>query len=659
MVFLALALLSCQKDELRQLAENTDKGIGRLPVPSAPLEFRASEEGGLIPTILGAKRAANPYHVDTMTHAWNFLYRQNIEKLPATHSYLRFCPQDMAQLELLVDSDIVLFDFPLNYEVEQMGDYYPQEGLDSTAIPCFYTVLPQGAGIPAVPYEVLDELVLAPYSSLLAYAAFRRSGLEHEGLPGMPSEPQSPEMCDPDCPNFLCCLYGHYGCEDEEAPGWCSDITLGCNPWTNPEGWPQCLEDIDDDDGGGLPTNACGCTLPSPRTPGGCIRVRDTRLPTNQPEGVNDAKVIWWDGWLGIKTTQTTEAGCWRIANHRESGKAYMWVQFKNSQTKLRGFIGNTVQIWRGVLPITDYIGQLGGGVYNNINVTYEPWVNQGSNAHRGWAAASTLNALAEFRGQALADGIAAPPYLDIFLASDRGDGFALMKRYLGQARVYAAMELGLLQANFFNFLAWHVLGTANYDLIYPVIPDMMLGVRFQESDVLRSVIYHELAHASHFTNVGPNYWMLLATAEIAADGWGDENSQDAGRIAVCESWAEHVGETYTHRRYLENNSIFGDWERRLETTRNDTTNHVPIGLHHDLIDVANVLDTNACDRTRPPQCGPIVDNVSGFFNGQLFSVLTPQVSNIEVYRDRVINVLLPAVPGNTAQGIDDLFNSY
>ncbi|MCB9299643.1 MAG: hypothetical protein H6566_03280 [Lewinellaceae bacterium] len=112
MVFLALALLSCQKDELRQLAENTDKGIGRLPVPSAPLEFRASEEGGLIPTILGAKRAANPYHVDTMTHAWNFLYRQNIEKLPATHSYLRFCPQDMAQLELLVDSDIVLFDFP-------------------------------------------------------------------------------------------------------------------------------------------------------------------------------------------------------------------------------------------------------------------------------------------------------------------------------------------------------------------------------------------------------------------------------------------------------------------------------------------------------------------------------------------------------------------
>lgn len=311
------------------------------------------------------------------------------------------------------------------------------------------------------------------------------------------------------------------------------------------------------------------------------------------------------------------------------------------------------------MLPITDYIGQLGGGLYNNINVTYEPWINQGSNAHRGWAAASTLNAMVEFRGQAQADGIATPPYLDIYLASDRTDGFALMKRYLGPVRVYAAMELGLLQANFFNFLAWHVLGTANYGLIYPVIPDMMLGVDDQESDELRSTIYHELAYASHFTNVGPDYWMFLATAEIAADGWGDENSQDAGRISICESWAEHIGEIYTHRRYLGNNSIFGDWERRLETTRNDTTNHIPIGLHHDLVDVANVLDANACDRTIPPQCGLIVDNVSGFSNGQLLSVLTPQVSNIELYRDRIVDVLLPAVPGNTAQGIDDLFNSY
>lgn len=378
-------------------------------------------------------------------------------------------------------------------------------------------------------------------------------------------------------------------------------------------------------------------------------------------EGVNDAKVIWWDGWLGIKTTQTTEAGCWRIANHRESGKAYMWVQFKNSQTKLRGFIGNTVQIWRGVLPITDYIGQLGGGVYNNINVTYEPWVNQGSNAHRGWAAASTLNALAEYRGQAQADGMAAPPNLDIYLVSNDISGFALMKRYLGKLRVEAAFNVGLLQSNFFKWLLLHTYtyGNNSFDFVYPLIPDMMLGVSFQQSDRIRRLIYHELTHASHFTNVGPDYWMLLAIAEIGADGWGGENSLDAGRIAICESWAEHIGETYTHRRYLENNSIAGNWEELLETTRNDTTNHIPIGLHHDLIDVANVLDINACDRTDIPQCGPVVDNVSGLSNGMLFSVLSPQVANVNAYRERIINVLLPSVPGITTQGIDDLFNSY
>ncbi len=172
------------------------------------------------------------------------------------------------------------------------------------------------------------------------------------------------------------------------------------------------------------------------------------------------------------------------------------------------------------MLPITDYIGQLGGGVYNNINVTYEPWVKQGSNAHRGWAAASTLNALAEFRRQAQADGMAAPPNLDIYLVSNDISGFALMKRYLGKLRVQAAFNVALLQSNFFKWLLLHTYtyGNNSFDFVYPLIPDMMLGVNFHESDMLRRLEYHELTHASHFTNVGPDYWMLLAIAEIGAD---------------------------------------------------------------------------------------------------------------------------------------------
>jgi hypothetical protein len=646
---------------LAQLGDPSDH-VQPFSQAAGPIAFRSSESGELRPTVLGAKHAANPYQVDTMTKAWNLLYRQSVPKLPVTDYYVRFCPQDLEQVELLVESGIAFFDFPLGHEVIEPGDYYPQENLDSTAIPCFYAVLPQGQAFPAMPYEILEELVLAPYSSLLAYAAFRISGLPHEGFPGVVDDPRSPLICDPDCPNFICCSFGGYDCEGVGAPPYCRDVTIDCNPWMHPENWPACLED-----GGGpeppAHTNACGCAIPGPsRQPAGCIRVQDVEL--GQFEGVRRARVVWWDGWFRVRTAETSQQGCWSIPGHRESGKAYMWVEFRNSDAKLRGFIGNTVQLWRAVLPITSYVGQLGGGVYNNILVEYPAWANQGSAAHRDWAAGSMMNALAEHREQSLVDGITPPPYLDVYLASNRTDGFALMKRYLGPIRVGIAISEGLLQASFFDLALWVNYGIPNYSIIYPVLPDMMIGASYRNSDEFRSLAYHELAHASHFMNVGPNYWQGLAAAEIAADGWGNANSADAGRIAICESWAEHIAWTYVHRRYQGNTSIAGTWERRLETTRNHFPSHVPVGLHHDLIDNANLLDGNACDRrgpdaNTPPACGMVVDNVVSFTNGQLFSILGVGVNSIEAYRARLIEELLPTVPANTVQQVNGLFDSY
>ena len=131
-----------------------------------------------------------------MTKAWNLLYRQSVPKLPVTDYYLRFCPESLGQVELLVESGIPFFDFPLGHEVVELGDYYPQEGLDPAAIPCFYAVVPAEQALPAVPYEVLDDLVLAPYSSLLAYAAYRISGRRHEGFPGVADDPRSPLIAE-------------------------------------------------------------------------------------------------------------------------------------------------------------------------------------------------------------------------------------------------------------------------------------------------------------------------------------------------------------------------------------------------------------------------------------------------------------------------------
>ena len=66
----------------------------------------------------------------------------------------------------------------------------------------------------------------------------------------------------------------------------------------------------------------------------------------------------------------------------------------------------------------------------------------------------------------------------------------------------------------------------------------------------------YEFAHSSHYTKVGIAYWTVLATNEIYAGGHGNEYSPGTGRIALCESWAEHIARTIAHETYGLNNSI-------------------------------------------------------------------------------------------------------
>jgi len=116
----------------------------------------------------------------------------------------------------------------------------------------------------------------------------------------------------------------------------------------------------------------------------------------------------------------------------------------------------------------------------------------------------------------------------------------------------------------------------------------------------------------------------------------------------------------YTDRAYGGNTSLLPagrTWERELELTRNHRPNHVPIGLHFDLFDNQNDL-IDACDRVIGSGCSPIADNVAGFTNGELFSILDENTTDPGIYQARVINDLLPG-SGNTVANVDALFNSY
>lgn len=680
--------------------------VGGYDLGSSGLSFRGKtgilnplspDDTEFVPTIMGEAKRSNSYNVDTMTRAYNLIYGEQPSQLPITHRYAKFTPSTLAQIRTLFESDLTIVDFPLHREVIQMEDYYlPDGGAGSSGgpgqtgnngvsyqgigehdplpgiVPEYYTVLEYDQEIPAVPHTVLDELVLAPYVSLLTYVAFRISGEEHEGLPeiGTPSvNAGGPdyEDCEDTCPeDFLCCLFEEGISCAESIPTFCVMATWDCNPWQYIGNgvWPECLlingsEENDDD-----PPLPSGCTCLSwpNRNPAGCVRVEDTHLPVNSftegqnrhMQGVDGVKITWYNGWFSFATTWTDENGCWRI-DREEHGKAYMWVTFQNDQLGVRSTLGNTVNIFLFFFPHRDFVGEIGGGTYYNIEVNYLMWAVPGSRAQRRWGASNVMNGLQEYRQRASADNMTLPPnILDVLINHGEGSSAPMLDHLYG-ADILDIIDAGFDEINFGN-----IIGDA-FELSFENAAwDVLISVDEGNSDDLYETIFHEFAHASHFAQVGSNFWSELIVFEILAGGWGTENSLGAPLIALCESWAEHIGESYTHDRYGAANSGGGPtdtWQTELEETRNNTPNHVPIGLYHDLID--DVPDVNpACEDNDGTSCGPIVDNVSGFSNGEMFSLLTPFIDNVDLFRLSVENNLLPG-SGNTLADLDALFDSY
>ncbi|MBX2928363.1 MAG: hypothetical protein KF852_11050 [Saprospiraceae bacterium] len=312
---------------------------------------------------------------------------------------------------------------------------------------------------------------------------------------------------------------------------------------------------------------------------------------------------------------------------------------------------------WLWTKPVTHKFMKA-GPVFNNIPVQFEMWTNQGSDAHINWGAATASNALHEFRELADIEGINPPPMgLDILVARNSDLGYALMQPGQNLFSELTLITLTALSSATGPFSV--VIGILGASMVQSYLPDVMIGINLQSSDRLKSTAFHELAHASHSTVVSGSYWRTLIDSEIVAiltnngDPWGNAQSPGAGVIAVCESWAEHIGMTFTHRIYGVQNSVPDDWLLNLERTRNDDLNHVPIGLYHDLIDDTPDI-VEACDRD-PFVCGPINDQVSGFTNGQLFSLLNDDIFSPAAYRNRLLQISNPA----THSAINNLFDSY
>lgn len=388
-------------------------------------------------------------------------------------------------------------------------------------------------------------------------------------------------------------------------------------------------------------------------------------------EGVKNAKIVWWNGWFRIKTTQTNESGCWSL-NTEEKGKGYMWIKFKNDICKVRGFGGGGIGDL--LTTMTDYAGYISSPPYNNIVVNYDMWTEQGSRDHAYWGAASVLNSVEEYYTEAQNDGFfAINPYvlpLDIFIAPNRTDGFALMAKKLDNVGLGFTISYGLLTTPLFSELGIDFNTQASLSFYAGVTtaavgnlyPDVMIGVNHTTSDNLKLVAYHELAHTGFFYQVNQGYWLDIVKVEIEADGWGDGTEVNAGKVELVEGWAEHIGKTYTDRYYGLSHSndgigIIGSQINRhvIQLERIGfwfiRNGHIPIGIYHDLIDdnfnpIPSSVENNAVTN----------DSIMGFENMVFFQLWSQNLSSPAQLREELKSNLPPSV---TESQIDNLFSDY
>ena len=623
-----------------------------------------------------------------MLQSWNNLGRPIRNSLPVTDLYVKFCPSSLQQLNELSDSNIFLYDFPLEYKVIEMGDYYVEPSQENAEFKCYYAVTKPQDNIAKLNPEIIAELHIPKDDLELEREALLLTGNDDD-------EKTVCEETDPDYPECACELLP----DDEE--------------------FEDCMEALSNPDIVILTNPNRICKGSNRNQPAGRVTVENTKGlgdeftntdgSISRVEGVRRVKVIMKDNWFTQDVTYTDDDGCFVIEEGYKR-KAWMWVKYQGERAKKIRYpyaftwfqeddaiIGDLsmFELESLIFPVKHYIGKLEGPIFNNIRVNFEApttvlhSLGFTSTTHRLWSTSTVNNGLHYFHDMAASESIAAPlSDLDIFISPNDRGGFAIMTNFIGSSNIALAMAQGAGSSTFADVSGADALDNFENVSIFDAaitayglssvlnifLPDVNIGGNFLRSDKQETITYHEIGHVSHFANVGSNYWLKLIRAEVSALGHGNSCSDDAGRIAICESWADHIGLSFSHSRY--NNAtiasdfpIFGNvtYEKRLERTRNAKRSHIPVGLYLDLIDPTGIEiaedETGTTCTSGELALGTgasatILDNVSGFTNSMIFNVLDANVANPSDLNAAIITGPLP-LTSNSALDVSNLFSQY
>jgi hypothetical protein len=563
-----------------------------------------------------------------------------------------------------MESGFRLFDFPLDRKILQMG--FRIDGADDDDMPVLYTLVRPSDAMPNVPYEIIYGVYLARIESIVVEEAFTITGLD-ESYPHNRLQEQDVEMDDMPGAIEVIALSQAWGTEDMNA--------AELPPYTGGAGGYN---------GGGLnfetptPNDVRGCDCDrntDDREPSGCVLVEETQFAPNW-QGVRHVTVELVGPFMQLQVLRTNNNGCFRSGTkmryHSPVGNlpVYCKVHFEGGDNKIRSLVPGS--IFNIVAAATVPVENVAPWGLNNISINIHRSMDRYSWATASYFAATVNNAHYEHTDMCTQDGIT-PMYHGMnYLINPFSDGSAacLMLKQLQSSNNGAPVTTGLILAAFRSVPAMAG-GPSMYLTACP--PDIIVGSNHEfndgtrayelyTSDRLRSIIYHEMAHAVHYRKAGPTFWLNLVSHEVAMslvtngeDPYGDGNQPGSGRCALVEAWGEHLGLTYTHRRYGINHSngpdpILNSWfailEARVggEVWGNINYSWIPEGVMHDLLD--NNIQNQTFLINDAPNMGQN-DNVGGFTNLQLFNELGSNSQNITDFVTNVRNNQLPTTNNN------------
>lgn len=265
--------------------------------------------------------------------------------------------------------------------------------------------------------------------------------------------------------------------------------------------------------------------------PSGRITIVDDGLKSGKTVGVAGVKMVA-NVFVKIATTYTDENGNYEFSR-KFSAKPHYRICFKNK-------VGFSIGLNLVLIPAS--ISTIGKGSSTGIDLT----IDRNSDATL-FRRCVVNNAAYDYFKKCQTSGVIMPPKnLRFWILNILKPSSTLM------------MHHGALLD---NKLVSKYIGKYT-SIVRLFAPDITIGSKDKNGNYyeLYTTTVHEMAHASHFSKVGTDYWRKYATYILTSfintgDVYGTGSGENAGYCEVGEMWAYYMENVLTKERYGRNHA--------------------------------------------------------------------------------------------------------